>query len=130
MLITIFSSFVNFNIDSTQKKKQQSKRFFSHFNESDTDFIIGQSSHEAQAGSKTNVVDISTSSNNLNSPIQGNNPQADMHTLLGNIVSRVRTEVDNVMMAVETSLQDVLLTAREKLVIPRVELAMKSANAF
>ena len=92
--------------------------------------MIGQSSHEAQAGSKTNLVYIGTPSNNLINPIQGNKRQVYMHTLLGNIVSRVRIEVDNVMMAVETSVQDALLTARENLVFPRVELAMKSANAF
>ena len=33
------------------------------------------------------------------------------------------------MTMVETTVQDAVLTAIEKLVIPRVELAMKSANA-
>ena len=41
----------------------------------------------------------------------------------------MRTEVDSVMTRVETRVQDAVLTALENLVIPRVELAMKSVNA-
>ena len=52
-----------------------------------------------------------------------------MHTLEENFVSTVRSEVDNVMITVETRVKDAALTAIEKLGIPRVELAMKSSNA-
>ena len=52
-----------------------------------------------------------------------------MHTLEENIVSKMRSEVDSVMTTVETRVQNVVLTAIENLVIPRVELAMRSANA-
>ena len=48
-----------------------------------------------------------------------------MHTL----VSKVPSEVDNVITSVVTKTQDAVMTAIENLVIPRVELAMKSANA-
>ena len=37
--------------------------------------------------------------------------------------------MDNVLTSVETRIQDAVLTAIEILVIPRVELAMKSVNA-
>ena len=43
-------------------------------------------------------------------------------------MSNVRSEVDSVMKSVETRVQDAVLTAIEVLVIPRVELAVKSAN--
>ena len=65
------------------------------------------------------------SSDNTNISTQVNYPQVDMHTLDENIVSKVRSEVDNVMTTVETR----VLTAIEILVIPRVEVAMKSTNA-
>ena len=52
-----------------------------------------------------------------------------MHTLEEDIVSKVRCEVDSVMTTVETRIQDTVLAAIKKLNIPRVELAMKSANA-
>ena len=87
---------------STKKKKQQSKRISSHLGESDADFMIGQSNHEAQAGNKTKTVDEGTSSNNVTGPIKANSPQMDMHTLEENVVSKVQSEVDSVMTTVET----------------------------
>ena len=80
---------VNFNMVSTRKKKQQNKKLFCQLDESDADFMIGQSNHEDQAGSKTNVVDIGISSNNMNDPIQVNSPQVDMHTLEENVLRKV-----------------------------------------
>ena len=48
-----------------------------------------------------------------------------MHTLEEKIVRKVRSEVDSVMSAVETKVQDAVMTAVESLVIPRVDVAMK-----
>ena len=115
---------------STRKKKQQNKRPLSQLDESDTLFVIGQNNHAAQAGSKTNMVNIGSSSSNMKGPIQVNSSQVDMHTVEENFVSKVQSEVDNVMVTVEIRLQDAVLTAIESLVIPRVQLAMKSANVF
>ena len=69
-----------------RKKKQQNKKLFSQLDESDADFMIEQNNHEAQAGNKTNVVDIGSSSNNTNGPIQVNSPQVDIPTLEENVV--------------------------------------------
>ena len=66
---------------------------------------------------------------NTKNTTQTNYPQENMHTLEENIVSKVPSEVDGVMTTVETKVQDAVLTAIESLVIPRVELTMKSANA-
>ena len=107
----------------TRKLRQQNKKFFSRLDESDADFKIGRSNHEAQAGIRTNMVDIGISLNNTNCPIQANSTQVDMHILEENIVSKVQNEVDNVMTTVKTRIQDAVLTAIECLVIPRVELA-------
>ena len=52
-----------------------------------------------------------------------------MHTLEKNIDYKVRTEVDSVMTAVETRVQDAVLTTVENLVTSRVELAINSVNA-
>ena len=51
-----------------------------------------------------------------------------MHTLEENTVSKVLSAVDSVITTVETKVRAVL-TTRESLVIPRVDLAMKSINA-
>ena len=53
----------------------------------------------------------------------------DMHTIGKNVVNKERSEVDIVMTTVETRVHYEILTAIENLVMPRVELAMKSVIA-
>ena len=114
---------------STRKKRQQNKRLFSQLGEKDTDFMIGQSNQDKQTDSRDNMLCRGTSSDNANNPAQINYPQVDVHTLEEKNVSKMRSEVDNVMISVETRVEDAVLTAIENLVIPSLELAMKSANA-
>ena len=52
-----------------------------------------------------------------------------MHTLEKNVVHTVRNEVDSVMKAVKTRVQNALLTAMEILEIAKVEFALKSGKA-
>ena len=92
--------------------------------------MIGQSNHVVQFESEFNAADKGFSLDNTNNPTGVNYPQVDMHTLEEYIVSQVRSEVDCVMTTVETKIQDAVLTAIESLVILRIELAMKSTNAF
>ena len=91
--------------------------------------MIGQSNQKTRTESRANKADINISWNNMEGQIQVNSPQVDMHTPEENIVSKVRSDVDNVVTTVKTRVQDAVLTAIENLVIPGVELAMKSANA-
>ena len=93
---------VDFEMVSTKKKKQQNKRLVSQLGEEDTDFMIGQSNHDVQTESRNSMTYRCTSSDNTSSPTQINYPQVDMHKLEENIVSKVRSEVDNVMTTVET----------------------------
>ena len=79
--------------------------------------------------SRENVICRGTSSDSISHPTQVNYPEVDVHTLEENIVSKVRSEVDNVTASVETRIQDAVLTAIENLVIARVEFVMMSANA-
>ena len=125
MVNFIFSGWTGFY----QEKKQQKKKLFSQLSERDTDFMIGQSNQDAQIESRSKMLCRGTSSDNASNLAQINYPQVDVLTLEENIVSKVRSEEDNVMTSVETRVQDVVLTAIENLVIPKVELAMKSANA-
>ena len=78
---------------------------------------------------KPNLTDRGTRLDNANNPTQVSYPQVDMHTLEQNIVSNVRSEVDCAMTRVKNKVKDAALTAMEILVVPRVELAMKSTNA-
>ena len=91
---------------STRKKKQQNKRLFSQLSEGDPDLMIGKSNHDVQKENRDSVTYRGTSSDNTNNVTQVNYPQVDMHTLEENIVSKVRSEVDNVMTTVKTRVQD------------------------
>ena len=113
------------------RKQQQNKRLFIQLSERDTAFMIGRSNQDERTESRDNVICRGTSSDNTSNPTQVNYPQLDVHTLEENIVSNVQSEVDNVMISVETRVQDAVLTAIEKLVIRRVELlAVKSTDAL
>ena len=97
--------------------------------EKDTDFMIGQNNQDEQIESRDNIICRGTSSANVSNATQVNYPQVDLHTLDEDIVSKIRSEVDNVMTSVETGVQDAVLTVIENLVTPRGKLAIKLANA-
>ena len=127
--LPLFISSVDVEMVSARKKKQQNNKLFSQLSEGDTDFVIGQSNHDVQNENVDDVAHRGTSPDNANHLTQVNYPRVDMNTVEENFVSKVRSEVDNVMTIVETRVKNAALTAMENLVIPRVELAMKSTNA-
>ena len=104
-------STVDLNMVSTQKKKQQNKRFRSQFSESDADFMIEQSDQKAQTESRANTADRKTSLNITKDAIQVKSPLVDLHTLEKNIVSKVRSEVGSVTTLVEVRVQDAKMTS-------------------
>ena len=114
----------------TWNRRQQKKKLLSQLSEIDTDFMIRQSRDETQPEDRANIVDKNTTLNNANISIQVNSSQVHIHTLDNNIFSKFCSEVEVVMTSVETSVQVEVLTAIENLMIPRVELAMKSVNVF
>ena len=127
--ISLVISIVDVIMVSTREEKQQNKRLFSHSSERDTDSTIGQNNQDEQIESRDNTICRGSSSNNGSNPTQINYPQVDVHTLGENIVSKVQSEVDILTISVETRVQGAVLTGIENLVIPRVELVLKSANA-
>ena len=112
----------------TRKKKQQNKRLFSKLHVFDADFLIGHNNREVQAENWTKLLARIVSSRNMNGAIQGNSPQMDLQTLEENVVNKVRSQVNGVIRAVESRVQDGVMIAIENIVIRRVELALKSAN--
>ena len=97
---------VDVDLVSTRKKKQRKKRFFSRISERDTDFMVGQSNQDEKTESREHTSRRGTSSGNASELAQINYPQVDVRTLEKNIVSKERSDVDNVMISVETRLQD------------------------
>ena len=68
--------------------------------ERDPDFMIGRSNHDEQTENGDNILCVGTYSDNASNPTQINYPQVDVHTVEENIVSKMRSEVDNVMTSV------------------------------
>ena len=91
--------------------------------------MMGQNNHTVRTEGRDNMKNRSNSFDNTKKATQVNYPQVNMHALQENIVSKVRSEVNDVMTTVETRVQDAVLFAIENPLIPRVELAMGSANA-
>ena len=65
-------------------------------------------------------------SSNANHPIAESDSQFDMQTLEKIISDMVRSEVENVVVAVDTRVNEVILSAMGILFVPRMELAMRS----
>ena len=91
--------------------------------------MIGQNNQEPQLGERANTADKSITLNNINNPTQVGGSQVDVDILQKNMANKVRSEVDSVMTMVESRVHDAVLTVREKLVIRKVEQAMKWVNA-
>ena len=91
--------------------------------------MIGQNNQEAQTENRINTAEENITSNDTNDPTQVIGSQVDMHVLEKKIVRKMRNEVDSVIITVATRVQGAILFAVETFVTPRVELAMKSANA-
>ena len=101
------------DVEMVFPKKQQNKKFFGQLSEGDTDFQIGKSNQDAQTETRQNMISRGTSSDKTSNPTQVNHLQVDVHTIEENIVSKVRSELDNLMTSVENRVQDAVLTAIE-----------------
>ena len=112
-----------------ERKNSKVQGLLNQLRESDNEFEIGHSNHSFRTEGRDNMTSGGKNLDNTNDATQGNYPYANVHTLEENIVSKVRSEVHSVMSAVDTKIQDAVMTAVENLVIPRVEMAIKSANA-
>ena len=91
--------------------------------------MIGQDYHEFQEEKRANTLGKISAVENLNLLIPVGGSQMDVKTLEKSITDRVRNEVDNRMVKVDTIVHDVILAAMDGLVTPRVELAKKPVNA-
>ena len=111
----LVNSIVDFAVVLTCKKKQQKKRHFSRLNVSAIDFMVRESNHEILIESRAKITVNAINSAPVDS-LQGN-----VQTLEKSNIGRVRSEVDSSIITVETTVHGAILSARERLKIPRVE---------
>ena len=116
---------------STRKKKQLSRRFLSQIDDFDRDMIIGNAVSERQENAVvnegTNDRDFTVGSSNNDSVINGN--AMSVKTLERCVNGRIDREMSNIINTVEDRIQNAILTAIDKIVAPKNELAIRSINA-
>ena len=116
---------------STRKKRQSNKRLLGQLYDFDQDMTIGTAVSERQknavANEGTNDRNFTVGTFNKDSVINGN--ALSVKTLERCFNERVDREMSNIIDTVEDRKQNAFLTAIEKIVAPKIELAIRSINA-
>ena len=115
---------------STRKKRQSNKRLLSQLNDFDQDMIIGNAASERQEnimvneGTNDRDFTVGTTSNNLAT----NEKTVNVKTLERCFSERIDREMNNIVDRVEDRIQNAILTAIDNIVVPKIELAIRSIN--
>ena len=116
---------------STRKKKQSNRRLFSQLDDSDQDIIISNAAGDrpenimVNGGTDDRVFTVGTSSNNLTT----NENTMNVKTLGRRFNERIEWEVSHIVDTVEDGIQNAILTDIDRIVTPKIELAIRSINA-
>ena len=116
---------------STRKKSQSNRRLLSQLDDFDQDMIIGKTVSERQenvmVNEGTNDRDFTIGTSSSNSVVNGN--AMNVKTLERCFNERIDREMSNIVDTVEDRIQNTILTAIDKIVAPKIELAVRSINA-
>ena len=116
---------------STCTKKQSSRRLLSQLDDFDRDIIIGNAVSERQENAVvnegTNDQGFTVGISNNDSVINGN--AMSVKTLERRFNERIDREISNIIHRVEDRIQNAILAAIDKIVAPKIELAIRSKNA-
>ena len=116
---------------STRKKRQSNKKLLGQLDDFDHDMIIGNAVSERQEnvvvdeGTYDRDFTVGTSKND--SVINGN--AVKVKTLERCFNERIDREMSNIIDTVEDRLQNAIFTAIDKIVAPKIELAIRSINS-
>ena len=116
---------------STRKKRQSSRMLLSQLDEFDQDMIFGNAANERQenvvVNEGTNGRDFTVSNSSNNAAVDEST--VNVTTLERCFNGRIGKEMSNIVDTVEDRIQLAILTAIEKIVTPKIELAIRSINA-
>ena len=117
---------------STRKKRQSNKRLLSQLDDFDQDMIIGNTASERQenvvVNEGTNDQDFTVGTSNVSTAMNKN--AMNVKTLERCFNERIDREMNNIVDTVEDRIQNAILAAIDNIVAPKIELAIKSINAF
>ena len=112
----------------TRKKKNQQRRQFSQFNETSNDFVIGNSNNISATGNETLKLQVNGRYNNAERIFNGETSACQNQVVENNIDDKIRKAVYDTVMTVKNRMHDLILTAIDNVVIPRVEMAVRSQS--
>ena len=116
---------------STRKKRQSNKRLLSQLDDFDQDMIIGNAVSERQENAVvnmgTNGRDFTVSNSSNNTAVNEN--VMNVKTLERCFNERIDREMNNIVDTVEDRIQNAILTAIDNIIVPKIELAIRSVNA-
>ena len=117
---------------STRKKRQSNRRLLSQLDNFDRDMVIGNTASERQGNivvnESTNDRDFTVSTSSNNKAV--NESTANVKTLERCFNERNDREMSNIIDTVEDRIQNAILTAIDNIVAPKIELAIRSINAY
>ena len=117
---------------STRKKRQSSKRLLSQLDDFDQDMIIGNAVSERQENTVgnegTNDRDFTVSNSGNSTAI--NESAVNVKTFERCFNERIDREMSNIVDTVEDRFHNSILAAIDNLVAPKIELAIRSINAY
>ena len=116
---------------SIRKKRQSNKKLLGQLDDFDQDMIIGNSVSERQGNTvyKESTIDRDSTvgTPNKNSVVNGN--AMGVKTLEKCFNERIDKEMSHIIDTVEDRIQSTILTAIDNIVVPKIELAIRSINA-
>ena len=115
---------------STRKKKQQNKRFLSELDETADNFSIGNTIMNIKNTSVVHKGLENVLSFNANCSTTVRFSQADMETLQKNISDTVRFKKEDVVATLKSWIHEKFCLRWVILVVPKIELAMRSVGVF
>ena len=116
----------------THKKRRSNNRFISQLDDFDQDMIISNATSERKEkivvseGTNDRDFTVGTSSNK----IAINENTVSVKTLESCFYERIDGEMSNIVDTVEDRIQNAILTAIENIVAPKIEIAIRSKNAY
>ena len=116
---------------STSKKRQSNRRFLSQSDDFDQDMIIGNAVSERQ---ENTVVNEGTNDRDFTNGTSSNDPIVNANAMsVKNLErcfnERIDREMNNIVDTVEDRIRNAILTAIDRIVTPKTELAIRSINA-
>ena len=111
---------------STRKKKNQHKKQLSQSNDTLNDFVIGNIIDASAVENETLESQTSSRLNNLRRITVGEDSECQNQVIENTIYDKIREAIESAVLTIENRIHDFILTAMDNVVIPRVEMAVRS----